>query len=139
VNVLVDTSVWSLALRRKPEDLNPAERSTVRELSELICESRARMIGLVRQELVSGINSPAQFEKLRDTLRFFPDEPAETGDHESAALASNKCRAKGIAISAPNMLICAIAQARGWSIFSADPDFAIYAKHLSLKLHPIRR
>jgi hypothetical protein len=50
-----DTSVWSLALRRKNESLSTNERFLVTELSELIREGRARMIGLVRQELLSGV------------------------------------------------------------------------------------
>ena len=55
MNVLVDTSVWSLALRRKRETLGDNERVLVRELSELIREGRAKVVGLVRQELLSGI------------------------------------------------------------------------------------
>ena len=35
MNVLVDTSVWSLAFRRKPEDLNAVEKSLVQELRQL--------------------------------------------------------------------------------------------------------
>jgi hypothetical protein len=54
MNALVDTSVWSLALRRKTENLSTNERLLVAELSELIREGRARVIGLVRQELLSG-------------------------------------------------------------------------------------
>jgi len=57
MNVLVDTSVWSLALRRKNESLTTNERFLVTELSELIREGRARVIGLVRQELLSGIKT----------------------------------------------------------------------------------
>src|ERR1700751_2799427 len=44
MNVLIDTSVWSLALRRKKESLSTNERFLVAELSELIREGRARMM-----------------------------------------------------------------------------------------------
>ncbi len=74
MNVLVDTSVWSLALRRKNESLGTNERPLVAELAELIREGRARVIGLVRQELLSGIKTTEQYEKLRLHLRSFPDE-----------------------------------------------------------------
>ena len=60
MNVLIDTSVWSLALRRKHETLAGNERLLVMELSELIREGRAKVIGLVRQELLSGIKSNEQ-------------------------------------------------------------------------------
>jgi hypothetical protein len=139
VNVLVDTSIWSLALRRKTHDLNPAERATVAELINLIKEGRARIIGLVRQELLSGIKTAGQYEKLRTVLRSFPDEPVTTADYEAAAKASNECRARGISVSVSDVLICAIALARDWSIFATDPDFKSYARILPLKLHTPRK
>jgi len=132
---LVDTSVWSLALRRKPEDLNAVERKIVAELTEIIQEGLVRVIGPVRQELLSGIRSAVQYEKLRITLRAFPDEMIDTADFESAAKAGNECRAKGIVVSTVDMLICAVAIARGWSIFTTDPDFTSYAKVLAINLH----
>jgi predicted nucleic acid-binding protein len=135
VNSLIDTSVWSLALRRRPEDLSLLERSTVAELAELIQEGRGRIIGLVRQELLSGIKNPAQYEKLRQTLRAFPDEPIETSDYESAARASNDCRSKGVVVSTVDILICAVSLRRRWSIFTMDPDFKNYARVLPIALH----
>jgi len=51
VNVLVDTSVWSLALRRKAR----RDHAMVDELAELIREGRVMMMGPIRQELLSGI------------------------------------------------------------------------------------
>lgn len=139
MSVLVDTSVWSLALRRKASDLNTEETAIVAELTDLIREGRARIIGLVRQELLSGIKNSSQYEKLRNILRTFPDETLETADYEAAAEAGNKCRGKGVAVTAPDMLICAAAQARDWAIFSTDPDFQKCARVLALKLHSARR
>ena len=139
MNVLVDTSIWSLALRRKAHHLNPAERATVAELTNLIQEGRARIIGLIRQELLSGIKTSSQYEKLRTVLRSFPDEPIATANYEAAAKAGNDCRARGVAISVADILICAIAIARDWSIFATDPDFKSYARILPLKLHTPRK
>jgi len=139
VNVLVDTSIWSLALRRKAHDLNPAKRATVAELTNLIQEGRARIIGLIRQELLSGIKTSSQYEKLRTILRSFPDEPIATADYEAAAKAGNDCRARGVAVSVADILICVIATARDWSIFATDPDFKSYARILPLKLHTPRK
>jgi predicted nucleic acid-binding protein len=137
VEVLVDTSVWSLALRRRAEHLNSRERLLVAEWTELVRKKRARIIGLVRQELLSGIKTPAQFENLRMSVAAFPDEPVDTRDHEAAAKLSNACQAKGIAFSAVDMLICAVAQRRGMSVFTTDPDFERYAQVLRLKLHSV--
>ena len=139
MNVLIDTSVWSLALRRKNESLSTNERFLVAELSELIREGRARMIGLVRQELLSGIKATEQYEKLRLHLRSFPDEVVDTSDYEEAAKAGNRCRAKGVVVSIVDILLCAVANKRLWTIFTTDPDFTNYAKVLPLRIHAPRR
>jgi predicted nucleic acid-binding protein len=139
MNVLIDTSVWSLALRRKNESLSTNERFQVAELSELIREGRARMIGLVRQELLSGIKATEQYENLRLHLRSFPDEVVDTSDYEEAAKAGNRCRAKGVVVSIVDILLCAVANKRLWTILTTDPDFSNYAKVLSLRIHAPRR
>jgi predicted nucleic acid-binding protein len=138
MNSLVDTSVWSFALRRKPADLSESETAIVTELSELAKEGRVRIIGPVRQELLSGIKTAAQYEKLRLALQVFPDEPLQTQDYESAAKASNDCRTKGVVVSPVDVLICATALARDWDIYTTDPDFRNYAKILPIRLHKPR-
>ena len=138
MNVLVDTSVWSLAFRRQTRNLSADEQSVVTELADLTREGRARIIGLIRQELLSGIRAPGQYEKLRAALRSFPDEPVGTADHEAAAVASNACRAKGIAAPVVDVLICQVALTRQWDIFTTDPDFRNYARALPIKLHAPR-
>ena len=70
MKVLIDTSVWSLALRRRPRVEN---EEVVRELAALVDDGRVVMIGPVRQELLSGLRERAQFERLREHLRAFRD------------------------------------------------------------------
>lgn len=139
MKILVDTSVWSLALRRKSEVLNAGEKTVVNELSELIREGRVAMVGLIRQELLSGIKTDEQYRRLREHLRAFADELVETADYEEAAKAGNLLRAKGIAVSVVDALLCAIAMKRGWAIFATDPDFARYATVLTIKSHRPRQ
>lgn len=134
MTVLVDTSVWSLALRRR--DLS--EAPAVLELRELIQESRAHLIGAVRQEVLSGIREKAQFEKLRDRLRGFPDLPVRTVDHERAAEFLNLCRSRGIQGSNTDFLLCAVAERYGLEILTTDEDFPLYARHLPVRLHASR-
>jgi predicted nucleic acid-binding protein len=119
--------------------LSASERAIVAELAELVREGRARMMGPVRQELLSGIKEPAQYERLRVTLRSFPDETIGTSDYEAAAKAANDCRSKGIGFSPVDILVCAVALIRQWLIFTTDPDFKSYAKLLPIKLHVPRR
>lgn len=133
--VLADTPVWSLALRRKPEQLSPRERQLTETLAELILEGRVQLLGPVRQELLSGIREEAQFRKLRDYLRAFPEHSLEAEDYEEAAIMNNRCRARGIAGSAIDFLICAAAHRRGWMILTTDRDFQNYASVLPLRLH----
>jgi predicted nucleic acid-binding protein len=132
--VLVDTPVWSLALRRKPADLSVRERAITSSLGELIRDGRAQIMGVIRQELLSGIREEDRFRKLRDYLRAFDDPGLETADYEEAARMHNQCRSRGIAGSAIDFLICAVAGRRGWQIFTSDRDFERYGKVLGLKL-----
>jgi hypothetical protein len=59
VEVLVDTTIWSLALRRRKGNISEIEQGLTALLSELIRENRARLIGPIRQEVPSGIRAPA--------------------------------------------------------------------------------
>jgi predicted nucleic acid-binding protein len=136
MKVLADTSVWSLALRRKSADLNAVEQSLVHQLRDLIREDRVQLLGAIRQEVLSGIRNPEQFEKIRAFLRPFPDESLDVEDYEMAAKVNNTCRGKGIAVSAVDALICAVALRRDFSILTTDPDFKHYSRVLPLKLHP---
>ena len=52
---LVDTCIWSLALRRRSKELTPSESALREELPELIEEGRVRLLGPIRQEILSGI------------------------------------------------------------------------------------
>lgn len=82
--ILVDTPVWSLALRRKTADLAVHERRTTQLLQQVIDEGRVQLLGAVRQELLSGLREETQFRRLRDYLRDFPDVRVETEDYEEA-------------------------------------------------------
>ena len=73
MKVLVDTTIWSLALRRRQP--KPKDRILIDELAELIEELRAVLIGPVRQEVLSGIPDPAKFEEVRQHLAAFEDLP----------------------------------------------------------------
>lgn len=137
--VLVDTPIWSLALRRSQVDLNVEQEALRRELAELIGEGRARLLGPIRQEILSGIKEAAQFERLREHLRAFPDDPLTVEDYEEAARCHGHCRRAGIAGSAIDFLLCSAALRRKWVIFTADEDFGRYAKQLPIRLHRPRR
>ena len=131
MKVIVDTSVWSLALRRdKQGSFAPAQ-----ELRQLIHDHRVQMIGPIRQEILSGIRSESQFKKPRKHLESFPDLPILTKDYVTAAGFFNLCRSKGIQGSNTDFLICAVAANNKLSIYTTDKDFERFSKHIQIVLH----
>ncbi len=134
MHVLIDTNIWSLALRRTKAHLSVGESALATTLAELVREGRTKLIGPIRQEVLSGIRETAQFNRLRGHLQTFPDEPLATEDFEYAAQCSNQCRSKGISGSHTDFLICAVALRRGWQVFTTDPDFDSYAAVLAIGL-----
>src|SRR5437762_13608998 len=107
--VLVDTPVWSLALRRQREDLSAEEQSATNALADLIRDGRAQIAGPIRQELLSGMTQAEGFRKLRDYLRAFDEPPLETQDFVEATAMSNHCRPLCNAGSPIQFLICTVA------------------------------
>ena len=136
MRVLIDTSIWSFALRRKLKDLDSIkDTQAVRELKELINENRAIIIGPIRQEILSGISNSVQYKKLKDKLKAFEDFSLSTGDYELAAEYFKLCRKKGIQGSHIDFLICAVASRNDMSIYTTDKDFDNYSKALKIRLH----
>jgi len=133
--VIIDTCIWSEALRKLPDKKNI---SVVNELIELIKEDRVVILGLIRQEILSGIKSKNDFLKLKNTLKAFEDYHITTEDYEFAAEIFNKCRSKGIQGSNTDFLICAVAIRNNYSIFTVDKDFKLYLKYIQIKLHKVR-
>jgi predicted nucleic acid-binding protein len=134
VNVVVDTSVWSLVLRRRA----PENSALARELAELIREGRVVMVGAIRQELLSGVRGEVQRRKLRDRLRAFSDASLDESDYEEAAICFNRCRAKGIQGGSIDFLLCAVCLRRKLAVFTTDQDFRHYSKVIGIKLHEVR-
>lgn len=136
MKVLVDTSVWSLALRRKQK--SEEDNRIVRELQELIRELRVVMIGPIRQEMLSGISDTVKFRQLRNKLRAFDDSELTSADYEMAAEISNKCRSNGIQGSHTDFLICSFSINNTYPVFTLDKDFDLYKRHIVLSLHTVR-
>ena len=134
MNVLVDTSVWSLALRRRAHHLNPQQVRLKTLLTNLIAEGRASIIGPIRQELLSGIRNHDQFQKVREYLAVYPDVYLRPADYERAAEMSNVCTSRGIANTPIDMLICSVADGSGLAVLTIDRDFKSYARCLPINL-----
>ena len=96
------------------------------------------LLGPIRQEILSGIRSEAQYEKLRDYLRSFPDEPLSVNDYESAARLSNSLLSHGETPTSVDALIASITLSRQWQLFTTDAAFTRWAKMLPLRLYAVR-
>ena len=131
MKVLVDTSIWSIVLRRQESQ----NELILRELESLIRDFLVQLIGPIRQEILSGIKSVKQFEKLKDYLRSFPDYQIQTEDFELAAQFFNKCRSKGIQGSNTDFLIGAIAVNNNWQVFTTDQDFLHFQQIIPVQLY----
>jgi predicted nucleic acid-binding protein len=129
MKVLVDTSVWSLALRRN----EPGEITKL--LTGLITQSLVVLIGPVRQEILSGISSEDVYKSLKSKLRSFDDFQITTKDYETAASYFNICHKNGIQGSHTDFLICSIASNNNLLILTTDKDFINYMRYLPIHLY----
>jgi predicted nucleic acid-binding protein len=131
--ILVDTSVWSVAFRRRSSEVKePIEACMLRELIE--ADEDLALPGIVLQEILSGIREEVQFEKLKEILSGFPRILASEQTHIEAARIANICRSKGVAVSTVDCLIAAHAIELGARLFTGDKDFIYMADHCGLRL-----
>lgn len=131
MRILVDTCVWSLALRRPEHN----SFSTAVELRNLVADNRVEIIGSIRQELLSGLRDRARFTKVRNRLAAFPDVQLVTEDYVTAANFCNLCGSNGIQGSNTDFLICAVSIRNQFAIYTKDKDFSRFAKHIPITLH----
>ena len=131
MKVIVDTCIWSMALRRGRK----APGKIISELKNLITDHKVQMIGPIRQEILSGVRDTVQFDQLQKHLASFPDLPIETADYVDAAKFFNLCRSKGIQGSNTDFLICAVSSRNKFPIFTTDRDFERFSRLLPICLY----
>lgn len=130
MKVIVDTSVWSLALRRN----NPVKDLMTAKFARVISAGRVVLPGIVRQEILSGIRDQSAYVQLQNKLRAFPDFTLSVEDYETAAEFFNTCRRHGIQGANTDFLICAIAHRHDCLILTTDKDFDLFAQYIPVPL-----
>ncbi len=130
MKVVVDTPIWSYALRSEREGYE----LYVQKFEALILDQRVLMLGLVRQEVLSGYSNKSRFDKLNNKLKYFENTQIIDDDYVQAAMFSNTCRSKGVQGSHIDFLICAVAFRLKSEIFTTDNDFSYYEKHIPIQL-----
>jgi predicted nucleic acid-binding protein len=131
LSLFVDTSVWSLALRRDmPPDL-PEVRVLVHalETGETLLTT-----GLVLQELMQGFSGPRDRVRVLDRFSAIPLLLPDREDHIQAAELRNICRRAGIQVGTIDVLFAQLCIRHRLTMLSADNDFKNIAEHCELKL-----
>lgn len=134
MNIVVDTSVWSLVLRR---DLVNEDDMHVRTLRACVEAGHGLvLLGPILQELLDGLRSTKQFSRLLSVLEPIPLAPLNRGTFVLAARIRNECRKKGIQAGPTDFLIAAACVEAGYPLLTADQDFQQIAKCIELVLVP---
>lgn len=128
---LVDTSVWSLALRRDAPAVEPEVEALKTALSghEIVVTT-----GLVLQELLQGFAGPKSRERIVERFASLALVQPDREDHVKAAGIRNACRRAGVQIGTVDALIAQLCIRHDLVLLSTDKDFAHAARHCELRL-----
>jgi predicted nucleic acid-binding protein len=129
--LFVDTSIWSLALRRD----SPAPGREVRALVHAI-ESGETLLttGLVLQELLQGFSGPKSRDQILNRFSSIPLLVPDRDDHVRAAELRNHCRRSGVQVGTIDALLAQLCIRHDLTMLTADEDFRRIADHSKLKL-----
>ena len=131
MNILVDTSVWSLALRKN----GPAEHPAVKKLATLLKRNEdIVLIGVVLQEILQAFRHESTFKKVARYLAPVALLPLGRNTFGAAATLHRKCAAHGVSATTIDCLIAAAAVEHQCGLLTADNDFAHIARHIKLEL-----
>ena len=131
MNLLVDTSVWSLALRRSPSSRAPEVGllETCLERGDLVVTT-----GLILQELLQGFRGPVDKERIIKNFSLLPVITPEVEDHVEAAELRNRCRRKGVQVGTIDALIAHLCIRHELSLLTTDRDFHATSRHCQLRI-----
>jgi predicted nucleic acid-binding protein len=131
VNLFVDTSVWSLLLRRDQPDDRPQVRALVDALER---GDRILSTGLILQELLQGFSGPKARLQIIEHFAAFPLLAPDREDHIAAAELRNRCRKRGVQAGTIDALLAQLCIRHGLVLLTTDSGFGHIAKHEDLTL-----
>jgi predicted nucleic acid-binding protein len=120
VTLFVDTSVWSLALRR---DVVPDVPQVTALKQALQSGQQIVTTGLVLQELLQGFSGPKQAEDLLERFRSLPFLTPDRKDHIAAAQLRNTCRKRGVQAGTIDALFVQLCVRHRLLLLTTDLDF----------------
>ena len=135
MTLLVDTSVWSLALRRDASVSVPE----VDQLKDALLGADVVVTtGLVLQELLQGFSGPKSRAQIIERFASLPLLQPDREDHLAAAEIRNTCRRAGIQIGTIDALLAQLCIRHDLTLLSTDNDFRSAAKHIKFRLWSAR-
>ncbi|QQS00977.1 MAG: PIN domain-containing protein [Austwickia sp.] len=131
MTLLVDTSVWSLALRRDEASTAPEVEELRRALAggDLVATT-----GLILQEVLQGAVPARVREQIADRFAALTLISPDRADHVGAAELRNTCRRAGVQIGTIDALIAQLCLGRGLTLLTTDRDFRHAARHVPLRV-----
>ena len=131
MTLLVDTSVWSLALRRDAAAAEPA----VGHLKDALLGSEVVVTtGLVLQELLQGFSGPRARAEIVDRFAALPILQPDRQDHIDAAALRTACRQRGVQIGTIDALLAQLCIRHELTLLTTDQDFSHAARHCPLRV-----
>ena len=131
MSLFVDTSVWSLALRR-----DTAERGAEVErlAGALVAGEAVFTTGLVLQELLQGFRGPKDRQAILERFEPLPLIVPDREDHVAAAELRNGCRRRGIQAGTIDALLAQLCIRHELVMLTTDADFTRIARHSQLSV-----
>ncbi|EMY79678.1 PIN domain protein [Leptospira weilii serovar Ranarum str. ICFT] len=120
MKLLVDTSVWSEALRRKGKTLKSEETFLYQIIQT---EDDISVTGIILQEILTGIREPKIFSEIEEQFRYFTFLSPSERDHIEAAKLRNALSKKGIVLATIDALIAQLAITYNLILATYDNDF----------------
>ena len=120
MKLFVDTSVWSLALRR---DSPPSVPEVACLSTALEGGNEIYTTGLVLQELLQGFQGAKDRDRIVEAFASFPLWLPAREDHVAAADLRSACRRRGIQIETIDALLAQLCLRHGLTMLTTDDDF----------------
>lgn len=131
MTLLVDTSVWSLAIRRDAAATEPEVEVLKDALqgSDIVVTT-----GFILQELLQGFSGPKAGPQIVERFAALPLLQPDREDHIAAADLRNKCRRAGIQVGTIDALIAQLCIRHDMLLLSTDNDFKLASAHCALRV-----
>lgn len=131
MSLFVDTSVWSLALRRDSPPADPA----VEILRQALMEGDTVVTtGIVLQELLQGFSGPKDQKHIIERLRVLPLLHPTRDAYIEAARLRNTCRRRGVQLGTIDALIAQLCIEHEIALLTTDKVFVHAARFVPLRL-----